>query len=347
METFTAHRLHFEADVLTTVELNEHQGSALRGALFHALRGRFCGNAQAGECARCPLAVTCPVALLVSTLRPESERGRDVPRPYTIQPPLPGAGGHAVDRPDGSIVYHYEPGERLAFGLTLYAQALQLFPYVVLATQEFERGGIGRRIQRGGGRWLRGAVAVRAITASNPITNETRSVLAEGGVRVHVPDIGVTHEQVSQVPTPPPGAAVSLRFLTPTRIIRDRRLLKPDQFAFQPLFQRLMDRVESLSVHFSDTPLVFDDAPALIAAAGRVRATDNRLLWEELTSYSTRRRGESPISGLLGSVELAADDWTPFWPLLIWGQFVHVGKDAVKGNGWYALEEGGLDAHHH
>jgi hypothetical protein len=37
------------------------------------------------------------------------------------------------------------------------------------------------------------------------------------------------------------------------------------------------------------------------------------------------------------SVVLQADDWSPFWPWLVWGQFVHVGKDAVKGNGWYEI----------
>jgi hypothetical protein len=66
-----------------------------------------------------------------------------------------------------------------------------------------------------------------------------------------------------------------------------------------------------------------------------VRVVENGLRWEELRSYSTRQRRSTPTSGLLGAVVLEADDWCPFWPWLVWGQFVHVGKDAVKGNGWY------------
>jgi hypothetical protein len=92
-----------------------------------------------------------------------------------------------------------------------------------------------------------------------------------------------------------------------------------------------------LSRDFSDTPLRFDDPKGLIEAAGRVEVTDNRLVWEELRSYSTRRRAESPASGLIGSVVLQADDWSPFWPWLVWGEFTHIGKDAVKGNGWYKV----------
>ncbi|MGC8947286.1 MAG: CRISPR system precrRNA processing endoribonuclease RAMP protein Cas6, partial [Anaerolineae bacterium] len=151
MFSFTAHRLRFITEVQTPVELNEHQGSAIRGALFHALRNRFCMNREVPECAACPLATSCPVAFLVSTLDPASDRGRDVPRPFTVQPPLPGS-GHPLEQ-GSHLAFRYEPGERLEFGLTLYAHALKLFPYVVLAVTELERGGLGRRVQQEDGRW--------------------------------------------------------------------------------------------------------------------------------------------------------------------------------------------------
>jgi hypothetical protein len=338
MDNFTAHRLHFVTQVQTTVELNEHQGSAIRGSLFHALRNRFCGNREAGECAACPLAATCPVATLVSTLRPGGERGRDVPRPYTVQPPLPGEGGHLFELPNGRDVFRYDPGERFVFGLTLYAQALQLFPYVVLAAKTFEQGGIGRRNQQANGRWRRGTLTLREIWAENPLTGERQPVLEAGDQTVQVPDIPITHDLVMERPVPGPETPLAIRFLTPTRIIKRGRLVKVADFDFQPFFQRLMERLESLSRDFTVTPLEFDDPIGLIGAAGRVRVVENTLTWEELRSYSTRRRTSSPTSGLMGRVVLTAEDWSPFWPWLVWGQFVHVGKDAVKGNGWYTIE---------
>ena len=354
MHKFTAHRLRFVTEVQSTIELNEHQGSAIRGALFHLLRRRFCGNREAAECAECPLVATCPVATLVSTLKPGGRRGRDVPRPYTVQPPV-GEGanqrggesarersgcGHAVELPHGRVVFQYEGGERFEFGLSLYAQALQLLPYVVLAAGEFERGGIGRRMRRDHDRWRRGTVSVREVWAENPLTGERQPVMRPDDRMVQVPDVPITHAQVQEVPVPGPGAQVEVRFVTPTRIIERGRLVKPDDFRFQPLFQRLMERLEALSRHFSDTPLVFEDPKGLIEAAGRVRVVDNGLMWEELRSYSTRRRASSPTSGLIGRVVVEADAWSPFWPWLVWGQFVHVGKDAVKGNGWYEVSEG-------
>jgi len=339
MHHFTAHCLRFVTEVQTPIELNEHQGSAIRGALFHALRNRFCMNREAQECAACPLVATCPVAFLVSTLDPNSDRGRDVPRPFTVQPPLPGQGGHPTTLPDGHIVFHYQPDEPFTFGLTLYAQALQLFPYIVLAVSEFERAGLGRRVQQADGRWQRGRLAVRQVWAENPLTGERQPVLRAGDRLVQVPDIPISHQQITDyvLRITPPVSRLTLHFLTPTRLVEHGHLLKPETFHFRPFFQRLMERLEALSRHFSDTPLVFDDPRGLIAAAGQVRVVENRLRWEELRSYSTRRHAESPISGLLGPVTLEAADWTPFLPWLAWGQFTHVGKDAVKGNGEYRV----------
>ncbi len=343
MENFTAHRLRFVTEAQGVIELNEHQGSAIRGSLFHALRNRFCGNRQARECDSCPLVATCPVAALVSTMNPQGTRGQNVPRPYTIQPPAAdgGGAGHPTALPDGRVVFRYRPGERFEFGLTLYAQALQLFPYVVLVVQEFERSGIGRRTRQADGRWQRGTLRVCEVRAENPLTGERQLVMRADDRMVQMPDVPITHHQVDEwVNGQMADGRVTVRFWTPTRLVVRKRLVKPDQFRFQVLFQRLMERLESLSRDFSDTPLVFDDPKGLIAAAGQVRVVENRLRWEELRSYSTRRRAESPTSGLLGEVVLEAEDWSPFLLWLVWGQFTHVGKDAVKGNGWYSVASG-------
>ena len=341
MENFTAHRLRFVTEAQSTIELNEHQGSAIRGALFHALRNRFCGNQQAQECAACPLVATCPVAILVSTLKLDGLRGRDVPRPYAVQPPLPGEGGHPVEDDRGRLFFHYLPGERFEFGLTLYGQSLQLLPYVILTVGEFEAGGIGRKTQQADGHWRRGTLVVREAWAENPLTGERQMVMQADDKMVQVPDIPITHEQVCKFASLQVGEATRrqfmLRFLTPMRIIERGHLLKPHAFHFKPFLQRLLDRLESLSRDFSDTKLEVDFA-GLVEAAEQVRVVENHLRWEELHSYSTRQQKDTPTSGLLGRVALEADDWSPFLPWLVWGQFTHVGKDAVKGNGWFVLE---------
>jgi hypothetical protein len=339
MHHFTAHRLRFVAEVQSTIELSEHQGSAIRGSLFHALRNRFCMNREVEECATCPLVASCPVAMLVSTFNPGSDRGRDVPRPYTIQPPLPGAGGQPVELPDGRVVFRYEPGVRFEFGLALYAQAMQLFPYIILAVHGLEQGGLGRKTKQADGRWRRGTFLVRAVWAENPLTDERQAVMRAGDTMVQVPDVPITHEQIGEwadARITNHQSRITIRFLTPTRITKQKRLLKPERFHFRPFFQRLLERLEALSRDFSDTPQRFD-FPSLLAAAEKVRVVRNGLRWVELRSYSTRQRRSTPTSGFVGDVTLECAEWATFLPWLAWGQFTHVGKDAVKGNGWYEL----------
>ncbi|MEA3309210.1 MAG: CRISPR system precrRNA processing endoribonuclease RAMP protein Cas6 [Chloroflexota bacterium] len=343
MQNFTAHRLTFITQAQTTIELHEHQGSALRGALFHALRRKFCAFSRNrnAQCQTCALATTCPVATLVSTLAPGHQRGQDRPRPFTIQPPR-FQSGHPWEHSEGRVTFRYEPGETLTFGLTLYASALALFPYVVLATTEFEEGGLGRKCEQATGRWRRGTLVVREVWADNPLTGKRQPVIRQGSRQVQVPDIPVIHAQVLEnaARRMQPGAhQLTLGLLTPARIIERGHLLKPHNFRFRPFFQRLLERLEALSGYFSDTPLDVD-FPALLAAAEAVQVVDNRLSWEELRSYSTRQHRATSRGGLVGRVTLASADWTPLWPWLVWGQFTHVGKDTVKGNGMYSLENG-------
>src|SRR5947209_9332834 len=126
------HYLHVCGTVTEQLELNEHTGAALRGAFFEALWGRFCVNKQAQTCADCPLVNACPVSSLVAPLRDEAPRGRDVPRPYAIRPPI-------------NHTRTLKPGEVLSFGLTLFGSCLDLFPYVVMALQQMAHSGIRRR----------------------------------------------------------------------------------------------------------------------------------------------------------------------------------------------------------
>ncbi len=322
MDHFTAHHLHVEVEVTAPLALNPHKGSSLRGGLFHALWGRFCMNQAAHICADCPLVATCPVALLVSTLRPDSERGRDVPRPYAIRPPL-------------DPVTRYQPGDRLSFGLTLFAQALNLFPYVILALDEMGRAGLGLKLEEN--RWRRGTFRVQAVEAVNPLTGERRPVVRAGESLVRVPDVPVTHAQVLSQVRPPEGGRLTLHFLTPTRIIEHRELVKRPRF--RPLFQRLLERLSALAREFSDAPLNLD-FHRLVRQAEEVQLVADETRWVELESYSTRLRRATPIGGFVGRATYRAEDWRPFLPWLLWGQFTQVGKDAVKGNGWYEVSDG-------
>jgi hypothetical protein len=263
------------------------------------------------------------VAFLVSTLDDKSDRGANVPRPYTIQPPL-----------DGKT--DYAPGETLTFGLTMYARALNLFPYVVLAMQRLERGGLGKPIKESN--YRRGTFRVRQVWAENPLTGERREVLRQGENMVQVPDVPVTNQQISESASRRIGEKerVTLELLTPLRLVDREQLVK--RIAFRPFVQRLHQRLRQLAAEYSDTPLAFD-LRTVMDQAEAVRVVRDETRWVELESYSTRLNRATPIGGLIGRVTFEGE-YAPFWPELLWGQFTHVGKDTVKGNGWYGLTIG-------
>jgi hypothetical protein len=320
MESFTAHRLEITATVTSPIMLSEYQGSALRGALFHALYDRFCVNKMARACAECPLVQTCPVATLMATWRPDGERGGDVPRPYTIEPPL-------------DATHIYRAGDTLRWGLTLFADALTLIPYIVLGVQALEAEGLGKPVQQLDGRWRRGRLVVEEIGTVHPWTGKRQTLYRRGTRSVEMPDLPVTSAAVNERVAGLRGDRLSIDFLTPTRLVEGGRLLHRP--LFRPLFQRVVERLSALSSHFSSSPL--GDVRELLSQCLDVRVVEDRTEWIDLRSYSTRQQRATPIGGFVGRATFAGD-LAPALPLLAWGELAHVGKDAVKGNGWYTIE---------
>ncbi|MFN8472176.1 MAG: CRISPR system precrRNA processing endoribonuclease RAMP protein Cas6 [Anaerolineae bacterium] len=342
MHAFTAHRLRFVAEVTRPIVLQDFPGSALRGALFRALIDGFCANRPAldhGGCPVCPLFASCPVAYLAATLDPESDRGENVPRPFTIEPPLLQGEASAVAN-GGPTSVVFDAGSRFEFGLTMFAHALQLFPYVVLAVQRMGEVGFGMRTAANGQR--RGQFDVREIWADNPTTGEGQAVLQRGSTLVTMPDVSITHAQMSALPMPRPGTAIRVNFLTPLRLKHGGEVIH-NAPPFRALFQRLMERVSSLAQTFSDTPLDADLRYRLVGLSDSVRLVESKTRWVHLEAYSGRQKGHTSISGIVGHVVYEADDWPPLWPWLKWGEITHVGKNAVKGEGMIHVTEAAME----
>ena len=74
----------------------------------------------------------------------------------------------------------------------------------------------------------------------------------------------------------------------------------------------------------------------LVQLAEDIVCTKNNTRWEEVKSYSNRQKRLMPISGFVGRLHFRGD-LAPFHELLAWGELVHIGKSAVKGNGWYKV----------
>jgi len=324
MDDLITHHLLFTTEVVTPLELDEHSGAALRGNLFEAVWKRFCTNKAAPTCAECPLHTLCPVSALVAPLREEHPRGRDIPRPYSIVPPLEGA-------------RYYAPEEQLTFGLTLFGNIIQFLPYIMLSLNLFEAVGLGKRIQGQNGR--RGQFKIKEVKSYHPLSGEQQKIYQAGKAQVDTSTLAVTAVDVQAKAATLAKEKITLNFLTPTRIKDQEQLLR--HATFRPLIQRLLERFSVLRVEYGNgQEQSYEEKKHYADLAQQVRCINDATYWEQLSSYSSRSKQISSIGGIMGSATFSGD-LTPFHELLVWGELIHVGKNCVKGNGWYRIEEQG------
>jgi hypothetical protein len=336
-EQFTVHHLRFEVEALTPLVLPAYAGPSIRGALFGALQRHFC-PLPATETPGAEHKAICPVCWLMATDKPGYRTGRDVPRPYTVEPLISAT-------QDAWQPWRFEPGQRFAFGLTLFAQALNLFPYLVVAMPLMGQAGIGlpldENARRRGDR-RRGQFALRRIEAVNPLTGEVAPVMGEGQTMVQMPDVPVTAEEVdatsrAMVERMKSGEwRMAIRFWTPTRIVEQGKLLKRPWLG--PIVRRLLERLDALRGEYAGEEPVAE-RERLIALADRVRLVQDFTQWVDLKSGSRRLGRTTPAGGFVGlaTYEAGRETWHALLPQLLWGQEVHVGKSATKGDGWYEV----------
>jgi hypothetical protein len=317
--TLTTQHLRFTTVVTAPLELDQHSGAAIRGALTTALWERFCTNKAALTCAGCPLVRVCPVAALVAPLREDDQPGGDQrPRPYIIRPPLAGARAYA-------------PGDTLTFQVGLIGEAARVFPYVVMAAQMLTAQGLGKRVAVNN--YRRGTVEVKEIAALHPLSGAAHVLYQAGQPTVQTPGLPVTAGDVTTHAAALPTDQITLAFHTPLRLIDDGQLVK--RITLRPLIQRLMRRLDDLSLAYGDGPLSIDFR-GLLAVAEQVQTSHDQTRWVDLASYSSRQRTHTPIGGLVGRATFTGE-LALLRELLVWGSLIHVGKNAVKGDGWYAI----------
>lgn len=332
----TAYQLRLTLQATEPLELEQHPGSALRGSLFQGLWERFCVNKAASECATCPLVQTCPVSALVAPLREEHPRGRDIPRPFVIRPPLVAAAAAEGLR--------LEPGQRVQFGLTLLGSAGKLFPYVVMAAQVMEHNGLGRALQANGRR--RGRFRIEQMEVVHPFTGEAAPLFARGLATVRVPELAITAADVAARARDLPNDTLTLHFLTPTRLTAQGHLMtRPD---LQVLALRLAERLEQVALTYATTQQSeqADEGERIgemryqqikeLAASAQTLCVQTR--WVDVGSYSSRQRRLTPIGGFVGRATFTVPQSPLLRELLVWGEVLNVGKNTVKGDGWYQIE---------
>jgi hypothetical protein len=308
------YRVVFEAR--EPLDLPVYLGSTLRGAFGHAFRAVACHAPRGLDC---PAPAQCPYHLIFETSPPPGSEAlrthEEIPRPFVIapaDPPRVGSDEHARRL--------FQPGDEVSFELVLIGFAQEFFPYFVVALREVNQMGRGRH-----------AVELRRIDALGPDADQYRAVYtaSENLVRGLAESINIG------VCDPMQDGPLTIEFLTQTRLKHEGRFVRTPEF--QILFRRLLGRLSSLSRFHCGAPLEVNFRE-LIERAASIRLLHDNTKWTGWQRYSSRQDRRMEWEGIMGRATYEGD-LNPFWRLLHFGRFVHVGHGATFGLGKYRIKQ--------
>jgi hypothetical protein len=296
-----------------------NKGNVIRGGFGSTFRRIVC-HASCREPETCELRNVCPYTAVFHPFVPEGSekisKNRDIPRPFIIKPPL-------------ETKEIYAPGERLSFDVVLVGKVKDYLPYFIVTFKELSQTGLGR------GRAPLDMVAVAHVGRDGAET----AVYSNGTNLVQPPKEAISWADLCASDGSKNGASdarrVTLRFLTPTMLVADGAPVQRP--AFGPIAKRLRDRINALAYFYCGKGLEID-FKGFGSDADKIAAVTDLTRWVESARYSRRRDVAHDLSGFVGEVSFEGD-LGKFMPYLKLGEYLHVGKNAVFGNGWYEIAE--------
>jgi hypothetical protein len=302
MFPITLLNVHIQAE--HPIDFGANPGSSIRGALYEALRVMYDDGSQVTSRHD---AERNPVAWLLRLEDEQTSGGNKVPRPIAIRPPLENETLTAT------------------FGLAFYGYAHQYMNLVLSAISTMQGIGVGR------GRQKFKLVGVDAVDA---ISHQAQPLIDAQGVMVGQLPAAPTRSAYENYASVLNTDHLTVRFITPTRIIKNKALCHtPD---FRPWFQRLLERIRVISELYTDDP-VWVPFRDLLAEADSVSIVEDQTHWSEGWSGSRRDGEMRPTSGFVGTVSYQGN-FARLLPWLVLGQSLQVGKNTIKGSGWYQLK---------
>lgn len=238
-------------------------------------------------------------------------------------------------------------GAAWSFELTLVGElALRQIPAIVAAVQQGAELGMGRvRLHSR----VRQVTALLASSALSPIERclavekphaqgdpgDTGMVLTWQSY--HLDEVAFGYKQASgwAQAWSEPVRALSLRYLSPVRIKKRGAWVEVPEFS--AVMRAVVRRLRVLSqVHGAGEWPQVEFGP-LLDLAEKVCLEHDETFW---TGYPrrSRRGGRHEVEGFVGQAWYAGDDLRPLLPALWLGQWLHIGKGYVMGNGRYTIE---------
>jgi CRISPR-associated endoribonuclease Cas6 len=337
------------------VNLPVYKGSTFRGAFGHAFKKIVCvhpvrksrealnqgkpilkSDPAVGQrgiisngvnrekiCESCLLKGKCVYSYVFETPPPsDTSRMRKypfAPHPFIITPPL-------------EEKRTYREGEMLCFELTLIGKSIDYLPYFIYTFDELGRMGIGK----GKGRYQLEEVKTVNIGERSKDKGQRLGTIYCGQDKIlknTYKMITIENLQPDSLLTSTSASTLNLVFLTPTRLKFDGSLSpKPE---FHILFRNLLRRISLLSYFHCGEGLELD-FKGLIESSRDIKVKKEKLAWYDWERYSNRQETKMKMGGFIGSI-IFEGDFKEFFPFLLLGEYIHVGKGTSFGLGKYEI----------
>jgi len=285
--------------------LGRAPGSSIRGALYAALRVMY--DTEYKVTSRDDIDFD-KVGWLLRLEDEETSGGKDVPRPIAIRPPL-------------TIPRH---SSQFSFGLSFYGKAQASIHAVMSAVvQSMGTLGIGRGRQ---------TFEVTGISWIDPLTGQATPLLQGQSIKP-IPN-SPSDKSYERLADMLQSDRLTVNFMTPTRIIQKKKL--SHQPIFRHWFQRLVERIRTISEIYTENP-VWIPFREVLTQADTIKLTEDDTQWYEAWSGSRRDGMVKPVSGFVGQATYEGD-LSQLLPYILLGQALQVGKNTIKGCGWYQVQ---------
>ncbi len=314
--------LRFSLTTLMAAYLPPYKGDILRRALLWHLGPLWCQ--ASGHChGGCQQPSTCLFGRLLS-LPSHGEWANSMQKLIGDTPPP----AYVLwDRQDRRCAF--KVGETLQFELTLIGEmAIQQQAAFVAALQVACERGLGREK-------LKAQLVKVEVIAGPDVTPQT--VMMDGIWKDATAEPVILNYQnaLTWVARQAETRRLKLHFLNPLKVkMRGEVMQTPD---FVAVMRAVVRRLRILSQVHGASEWPREAWGPLLDMAEQVRLEHHEIAWVETERHS--RQGVMPLDGLIGQAwYVASVDLRPLLPALWLGQWVHIGKATVWGNGRYAVE---------
>ncbi len=317
LNNFPLAKFQLTISPIDKIILPKYKGSTFRGGFGHAFKKVVCVSFHK-DCSECLLKEKCIYSYVFETPIPKDttimRKYPYAPHPFVIEPPL-------------NEKTEFDKNDDLDFGLTLIGRAIDYLPYFIFTFDELGRIGLGK----GRGKYL--LKEVKNIIKNNDTVEEF--VIYKGNDKIlnNKYKILSSKDIINQTKKFSKKERIELQFITPTRIKYKNKLIS--ELEFHILIRNLLRRISLLSYFHCNEELNINFKD-VIEKSKEIIKEDSNLTWYDWERYSYRQEERMSLGGFIGNVTFKGNI-KDYLPLILLGQYTHVGKGTSFGLGKYKI----------